>query len=164
MRRYSSGWAGIHFRPLCSPHCRFYGRLPPVRAHQACPTALAVLAGAEHFSAAGIRYPPEVAIHNELYAIKYHIYFRDTFVFDRLIINNRQEQGQVIRWLDGSERFDITPMLINYERANKIRKHQNLPPLEPIGELAEESMEDISLEPAGTNTGMHQHHTYVTVN
>jgi hypothetical protein len=111
-----------------------------------------------------MRYPPEVVIHNELYAIKYQIYFRDTFVFDRLIINNRQEQGQVIWWLDGSERFNINPMLINYERANKIRKHQNLPPLEPIGELAEESMEDISLEPAGTNTGMHQHHTYVTVN
>lgn len=95
-----------------------YGRLPPVRAHQG-PTALAVLAGAEHFSAAGMRYPSEVAIHNELYAIKYQIYFRDTFVFDRLIINNRQEQGQVIRLLDGSEQFNITPMLITMNRQTR---------------------------------------------
>jgi hypothetical protein len=29
------------------------------------------IAGAEQFSAAGLRYPPEVAIHNELYAIKF---------------------------------------------------------------------------------------------
>jgi hypothetical protein len=38
---------------------------------EANPGTHKLLAGAEQFSAAGLRYPPEAAIHNELYAIKF---------------------------------------------------------------------------------------------
>jgi hypothetical protein len=80
-------------------------------------------------------------------------------LFQRLI-NNRQEQGQVIPWLDKSERFDVNLMLVSYHRANVIRKYQNLPLLEPMGDgpQLEESLENMSLEPAddtaGANPGM----------
>jgi hypothetical protein len=35
-----------------------------------------LLEGAEEFFAAGMRYPPEIAIHEELYDIEFHIHFR----------------------------------------------------------------------------------------
>jgi hypothetical protein len=71
-------------------------------------------------------------MHNEMYAIKSRTYFRDTFIFQNLI-DNRQQKGEVIKYLDESERVDINPMLINCHRANTIRKYRNLPPLDTLG-------------------------------
>jgi hypothetical protein len=114
------------------------------------PGAHKLLAGAEQFAADGMRYPPEVLIHNEMYAIKSRIYFRDAFIFHNLI-DNRQQKGEVIKYLDESERVDVNPMLINYHRANTIRKYRNLPQLDTLGQSPEIDlmMGGMSLEPAG---------------
>jgi hypothetical protein len=42
----------------------------------------------------GMRYPYEIPIHEALYDFEFHIYFRDTLIFDSLI-NNRQAGGEV---------------------------------------------------------------------
>ena len=68
------------------------------------PRTYKLLAEADSFFANGIRYPPEVEIHNELYAIKSHICFRNNFVFDRLINNFRDRDILCWEKADGSSR------------------------------------------------------------
>jgi hypothetical protein len=48
-------------------------------------------------------------MHNEMYAIKSRIYFRDTFIFHNLI-DNRQQKGEVIKYLDESEWVDVNKL------------------------------------------------------
>ena len=68
------------------------------------PRTYKLLAEADSFFANGIRYAPEVEIHNELYAIKSHICFRNNFVFDRLINNFRDRDILCWEKADGSSR------------------------------------------------------------
>ena len=90
--------------------------------------------GAQEFFAAGMRYPYEIPIHEALYDVEFHIYFRDTLIFDSLI-NNRQAQGEIIPYLTEAERVDVNPLLVQYERANAIRRYKGLPILVPQGEM-----------------------------
>jgi hypothetical protein len=88
---------------------------------------------------------------------------KDILMFDSLI-NNRQEKGETISWLDESERFDVNPMLINYKRANTIRAYKNLPLIEPTGyrpQIETTGENEPAEDTAGTDTaGLH----YLTVN
>jgi hypothetical protein len=47
------------------------------------------------------------------------------------LINNRQAGGVVIPYLTEQERVDVNPLLINYHRANTLRKYEGLPLLVP---------------------------------
>ena len=93
-----------------------------------------LLEGADEYFAAGMRYPPEILIHKALYDFEFHIYFRVTLTSDGLI-NNRQSQGEVIPYLTEAERVDVNLLLVDYERANVIRRYEGLPILVPLGEM-----------------------------
>ena len=73
-----------------------------------------------------MRYPPEIPIHKALYDFEFYIYFRVTLTFDGLI-NNRQSQGEVIPYLTEAERVDVNLLLVDYERANVIRRYEEMP-------------------------------------
>jgi hypothetical protein len=69
-----------------------------------------------------------------------------TLIFDSLI-NSRQEKGEIIPYLNESERVDVNPLLIHYSRANTLRKYMGLPLLEPLGKTFEPARDT-----AGKNT------------